>query len=58
MEACTVKKYKATTNSKHLNPVSESFLDRQFKAVDNYDTVITAHDRKKEIHPTLPDGMG
>ncbi len=32
MEACTVKKYKATTNSKHLNPVSESFLDRQFKA--------------------------
>lgn len=29
-KSCTVKKYKATTNSKHKNPVSENILDRQF----------------------------
>jgi len=31
-KSCTVKKYKATTNSKHQHPVSENILDRQFKA--------------------------
>ncbi len=31
-KSCTVKKYKATTNSKHQHPVSENVLDRQFKA--------------------------
>jgi putative transposase len=31
-KSCTVKKYKATTNSKHQLPVSENVLDRQFKA--------------------------
>lgn len=31
-KSCTVKKYKATTNSKHHHPVSENVLDRQFKA--------------------------
>ncbi|MGN7300765.1 IS3 family transposase, partial [Ferdinandcohnia sp. SAFN-114] len=31
-KSCTVKKYKATTNSKHKHPVSENVLDRQFKA--------------------------
>jgi putative transposase len=31
-KSCTVKKYKATTNSKHNHPVSENVLDRQFKA--------------------------
>jgi putative transposase len=30
-KSCTVKKYKATTNSKHKHPVSENVLDRQFK---------------------------
>ena len=30
-KSCTVKKYKATTNSKHQHPVSENVLDRQFK---------------------------
>ncbi len=30
-KSCTVKKYKATTNSKHHHPVSENVLDRQFK---------------------------
>lgn len=30
--SCTVKKYKATTNSKHQHPVCENVLDRQFKA--------------------------
>jgi putative transposase len=29
-KSCTVKKYKATTNSKHQHPVSENRLDRQF----------------------------
>ncbi|MGN8844636.1 IS3 family transposase [Niallia sp. Sow4_A1] len=27
----TIKKYKATTNSRHKHPVSENILDRQFK---------------------------
>lgn len=31
-KSCTVKKYKATTNSNHQHPVSENVLDRQFKA--------------------------
>jgi putative transposase len=31
-KSCTVKKYKATTNSKHQHPVSGNVLDRQFKA--------------------------
>lgn len=31
-KSCTVKKYKATTNSKHKHPVSENVLNRQFKA--------------------------
>ncbi|WP_409974354.1 IS3 family transposase [Bacillus sp. Bva_UNVM-123] len=31
-KSCTVKKYKATTNSKHQHPVSENVLNRQFKA--------------------------
>lgn len=31
-KSCTVKKYKATTNSKHHHPVSENVLNRQFKA--------------------------
>jgi putative transposase len=31
-KSCTVKKYKATTNSKHQHPVSENILARQFKA--------------------------
>lgn len=31
-KSCTVKKYKATTNSKHSHPVSENVLNRQFKA--------------------------
>lgn len=31
-KSCTVKKYKATTNSKHKHPVSENILYRQFKA--------------------------
>ncbi|GAE48284.1 mobile element protein [Mesobacillus boroniphilus JCM 21738] len=31
-KSCTVRKYKATTNSKHQHPVSENVLDRQFKA--------------------------
>lgn len=31
-KSCTVKKYKATTNSKHHHPVSENVLGRQFKA--------------------------
>lgn len=31
-KSCTVKKYKATTNSKHHHPVSENILDRQFTA--------------------------
>jgi transposase InsO family protein len=31
-KSCTVKKYKATTNSKHQHPVSDNVLDRQFKA--------------------------
>lgn len=30
-KSCTVKKYKATTNSKHQHPASENILDRQFK---------------------------
>ncbi|WP_339164443.1 IS3 family transposase [Siminovitchia sp. FSL W7-1587] len=30
-KSCTIKKYKATTNSKHQHPVSENVLDRQFK---------------------------
>jgi len=30
-KSCTVKKYKATTNSKHQHPVSDNILDRQFK---------------------------
>ncbi len=30
-KSCTVKKYKATTNSKHQHPVSENVLDRRFK---------------------------
>jgi putative transposase len=29
-KSCTVKKYKATTYSKHKHPVSENILDRQF----------------------------
>jgi putative transposase len=29
-KSCTVKKYKATTNSKHQHPVSENVLNRQF----------------------------
>ncbi|OLO25323.1 hypothetical protein BTR23_24870 [Alkalihalophilus pseudofirmus] len=29
-KSCTVKKYKATTNSRHKHPVSENSLDRQF----------------------------
>ncbi|WP_267965683.1 IS3 family transposase [Priestia flexa] len=31
-KSCTVKKYKATTNSRHHHPVSENVLNRQFKA--------------------------
>lgn len=31
-KSCTVKKYKATTNSKHKHPVSENVLNRQFSA--------------------------
>lgn len=31
-KSCTVKKYRATTISKHKHPVSENVLDRQFKA--------------------------
>ncbi len=31
-KSCTVKKYKATTNSKHQHPVSENVLNRRFKA--------------------------
>jgi putative transposase len=31
-KSCTVKKYKATTNSNHQQPVSENVLVRQFKA--------------------------
>ncbi|MEH6889414.1 IS3 family transposase [Bacillus sp. JJ864] len=31
-KSCTVKKYKATTNSKHHHPVSENVLNRQFTA--------------------------
>jgi len=31
-KSCTVKKYKATTNSKHQHPVSENILNRRFKA--------------------------
>lgn len=30
-KSCTVKKYKATTNSNHQHPVSENILNRQFK---------------------------
>lgn len=30
-KSCTVKKYKATTNSKHDHPVSDNVLNRQFK---------------------------
>lgn len=30
-KSCTVKKYKATTNSNHKHPVSENKLNRQFK---------------------------
>ncbi len=30
-KSCTVKKYKATTNSKHQHPVSENKLNRQFR---------------------------
>ncbi|RBW68493.1 IS3 family transposase [Bacillus taeanensis] len=30
-KSCTVKKYKATTNSNHKHPVSENVLDRQFR---------------------------
>lgn len=30
-KSCTVKKYKATTNSRHNHPVSDNVLDRQFK---------------------------
>jgi putative transposase len=29
-KSCTVKKYKATTNSKHYHPVSENRLNREF----------------------------
>ncbi|MCM3738285.1 IS3 family transposase [Bacillus cytotoxicus] len=31
-KSCTVKKYKATTNSQHQHPVSENKLNRQFQA--------------------------
>jgi transposase InsO family protein len=31
-KSCTVKKYKATTNSNHTHPVSENIWARQFKA--------------------------
>ena len=31
LKSCTVKKYKATTNSKHKHPVSDNVLNRQFK---------------------------
>jgi putative transposase len=31
LKSCTVKKYKATTNSKHNHPVSENVLNRQFR---------------------------
>ncbi|WP_274379447.1 IS3 family transposase [Alkalihalobacterium alkalinitrilicum] len=30
-KSCTVKKYKATTNSKHKHPVSENILNRKFQ---------------------------
>jgi transposase InsO family protein len=30
-KSCTVKKYKATTNSRHKHPVSENVLERRFK---------------------------
>jgi transposase InsO family protein len=31
-KSCTIKKYKATANSKHQHPVSENVLNRQLKA--------------------------